>query len=471
MGQGISKDDQLMIEEGSAKIYFSKEDKMGEVFYNPVQHFNRDLTCSIIQTFQKELGKEISIFEAFAATGLRSLRYAKEVKGVKSVIANDLDPHAVSIINKNIIINKVTGIVKSSVGDANDVMNKNPLQFSVIDLDPYSTAAIFLHAAIQSIEDGGLLCITSTDGRSLCGTQPDTAYSWYNTMPLNTEFAHEFGIRTLLTTIMTIAARYRRSVEPLLSMRVDFYFRVFVRIHDKPIDVKPNSANTSLCFYSIDTGSFWLQPMGTYTRKGSNGVAKPTELHIPYTKDPYTNGPLKIGGPVYSGPLHSKAFIQKIIDVLPQMSYLQTLPRIMAVLNTCMSEIDAPFYYDIGALCGIVKSSCPPRAMIVSAIEKLGFQCSLTHAKPGMLKTSAPSYVLWDFIRKWYFEEGKKMPENDEKAKLILSADPQCQIELFTDPIVEERLKREKKICKFYHNPEPNFGPKAAAKKKKDNKV
>lgn len=37
------------VQEGSAKITVPK----GQVFYNPVQQFNRDLSISVISTFQK----------------------------------------------------------------------------------------------------------------------------------------------------------------------------------------------------------------------------------------------------------------------------------------------------------------------------------------------------------------------------------------------------------------------------------
>lgn len=42
--------------------------------------------------------------------------------------------------------------------------------FDVIDLDPYGTAAPFIDAAVQSVSDGGLLCVTCTDLAVLAGT-------------------------------------------------------------------------------------------------------------------------------------------------------------------------------------------------------------------------------------------------------------------------------------------------------------
>lgn len=43
--------------------------------------------------------------EALSATGLRSIRYAKEIPNVDLIIANDLDPEAVELIGKNVVEN------------------------------------------------------------------------------------------------------------------------------------------------------------------------------------------------------------------------------------------------------------------------------------------------------------------------------------------------------------------------------
>ena len=54
---------------------------------------------------KEEKSKEfdgVSILEALSATGLRSIRYFKEIPDIKSIIANDLDANAVEAIKRNI---------------------------------------------------------------------------------------------------------------------------------------------------------------------------------------------------------------------------------------------------------------------------------------------------------------------------------------------------------------------------------
>ena len=50
----------------------------------------------------------LRILDALAATGLRSIRYFKEIPGVKQVVTNDLDPAAVAAAERNVVFNGLT---------------------------------------------------------------------------------------------------------------------------------------------------------------------------------------------------------------------------------------------------------------------------------------------------------------------------------------------------------------------------
>jgi tRNA (guanine26-N2/guanine27-N2)-dimethyltransferase len=85
-----------------------------------VQEFNRDLSVAVLQLFEKIFREEqqqqakfkklcrpqgLSILEAFSASGLRAIRYAKEIEGIHQVIANDHSPLAVEMIRKGVLEN------------------------------------------------------------------------------------------------------------------------------------------------------------------------------------------------------------------------------------------------------------------------------------------------------------------------------------------------------------------------------
>jgi tRNA G26 N,N-dimethylase Trm1 len=87
----------------------------GAVFYNPVQEFNRDISILAINEFNQILSEEkaakgkkhegIKVLEALAATGLRSVRYMKEIPSITTLVANDIDKTATDLMTKNFEFN------------------------------------------------------------------------------------------------------------------------------------------------------------------------------------------------------------------------------------------------------------------------------------------------------------------------------------------------------------------------------
>ena len=81
-----------------------------------MQEFNRDISITVIREFIKlqneeyvarnKPEREVKILEALAATGLRSVRYMKEIDKIEQLVANDLDPKAVELMEKNFEFNE-----------------------------------------------------------------------------------------------------------------------------------------------------------------------------------------------------------------------------------------------------------------------------------------------------------------------------------------------------------------------------
>ncbi|XP_067630102.1 tRNA (guanine(26)-N(2))-dimethyltransferase-like isoform X3 [Eurosta solidaginis] len=183
----------------------------------------------------------LRILEALATTGLRSLRYAKEVAGVREIVANDLSKVAVDSISVNMRHNGVEHLIVPSEGYAMTLMylsTSYEKRFDVIDLDPYGCPNRFLDGAIQSLTSGGLLLVTATDMAVLAGNTPEACYAKCSSVPLRMKCCHEMGLRILLHCIETHANRYGKYIEPLLSISADVYIRVFVRVHSSQAKCK-----------------------------------------------------------------------------------------------------------------------------------------------------------------------------------------------------------------------------------------
>ena len=252
----------------------------------------------------------MTVFEALAASGLRSLRYWKEVPGIRSIVVNDLDPVAVDMARENVVrngladelvnnnqgndstMNDVGGIVEDTnnntpsrlvrprgiqlqVGDATHEMymsrlppalysnhcsnstQQQPLlhqkpQFDVIDLDPYGSAAPFMDAAMQSVASGGLLAVTCTDMAALGGSHPETCYGRYGAFPIQRSgYLQELALRILLYHMSVVAARYGRTIRPILSVGMAFYCRVFVEVYDDKAGVSAMLALSDIRFLTF----------------------------------------------------------------------------------------------------------------------------------------------------------------------------------------------------------------------------
>lgn len=135
-----------------------------------------------------------AICECLSATGLRALRYAKELdqSKVRQVIANDMDAKAVDCILNNANSNKVD-MDKFQIfqEECSKLLYSNMGKFEVIDLDPYGSAMPMIDSAIQGIKNGGLICVTFTDMTVLCGNYPETTFYKYGTIPYKTPYCHE----------------------------------------------------------------------------------------------------------------------------------------------------------------------------------------------------------------------------------------------------------------------------------------
>ncbi|OQV12883.1 putative tRNA (guanine(26)-N(2))-dimethyltransferase [Hypsibius exemplaris] len=210
-----------------------------KVFYNPIQEFNRDLSCLILSVFFEKFksrvdekarikasrpenaGKPVPkpfagrILDAMAATGLRTCRYALEVPHVAEVVGNDYDPNACEAIKLNAAANGVTDRLTVTNQDARRLMLNAAFDqqwFHAVDLDPFGTAAPFLEGALQCVADGGLLMVTCTDTAILCGNFPEACYSRYASTCIRNPAHHELSLRILLNCIAMRAGQLEKNI-------------------------------------------------------------------------------------------------------------------------------------------------------------------------------------------------------------------------------------------------------------------
>ncbi|EGA75601.1 Trm1p [Saccharomyces cerevisiae AWRI796] len=432
----------------------------------------------------------INILEALSATGLRAIRYAHEIPHVREVIANDLLPEAVESIKRNVEYNSVENIVKPNLDDANVLMYRNKAtnnKFHVIDLDPYGTVTPFVDAAIQSIEEGGLMLVTCTDLSVLAGNgYPEKCFALYGGANMvSHESTHESALRLVLNLLKQTAAKYKKTVEPLLSLSIDFYVRVFVKVKTSPIEVKNVMSSTMTTYHCSRCGSYHNQPLGRISQREGRNNKTFTKYSVAQgppvdTKCKFCEGTYHLAGPMYAGPLHNKEFIEEVLRINKEEHRDQddtygTRKRIEGMLSLAKNELsDSPFYFSPNHIASVIKLQVPPLKKVVAGLGSLGFECSLTHAQPSSLKTNAPWDAIWYVMQKCDDEKKdlSKMNPNTTGYK-ILSAMPrwlsgtvksEYDSKLSFAPNEQsgniEKL-RKLKIVRYQENPTKNWGPKA----------
>ncbi|KAF8197457.1 N2,N2-dimethylguanosine tRNA methyltransferase [Pholiota molesta] len=428
-----------------------------EAFLNPVQEFNRDMSIACIRVWSEELNKvkeerwrkseerkanqkrapksakttadvdmpdataassvtvpklkeyrphKVTLLEALSATGLRSIRYAKEIPLLKRVIANDLSPGAVEAMKRNIAINGLAPDnslesssspdrpiprIEVNEGDACSLMyshREEKKRVDVVDLDPYGTAAPFIDAAVQCVSDGGLLCVTCTDLSVLATTNyPEKCFSNYGGIPAKAEYCHESALRLVLHTLSTSASRYGRFIEPLLSLSIDFYVRIFIRVQTAPIEVKKSLVKNSTFYICSTCQSHYEQPLGRMVTKTSESGNVNYIFKInsgPPVSDKCPNPIFSMSRlrPMWSGPLHNT-------DLLARMKGMLTVRKM-------------PFFFTPSKVASFFHCETPSLDDVAySALLNAGHKVSRSHASPGSLKTTASHRQLHDIFRSW----------------------------------------------------------------------
>lgn len=375
------------IKEGLVTVKAPEFDKISSkapVFYNPVMELNRDLSVLAIKAYQKELGREISICDAFGGSGIRGIRYAKEVDDVSNVVITDINPLAVQYANENIEINNLNN-VKVYKEDSNILLRKCRGKFDVVDIDPFGTPSPYIESAAISLKAGGMICATATDTSALCGTYKEPCIRKYSAKPLKTEYCHEIGIRILAGFIARTFSKYKKCIEVKFSHSSEHYMRLYAVI----------KKGAKITDESLKNIGYIMHCDNCLYRTLIRGFAP----KIP-SSCPVCGKNFKISGPLWCGSILNSDFIKDMLKNIEDTKINQE-NKAFKLLNTAYLEVDAPAtYYDIHQVCKNLKTSAPRLDDVIEALRNEGYFVSRTHFKPTGIKTNAPLTILKEILLK-----------------------------------------------------------------------
>lgn len=353
----------VRIQEGKIKLLVPKAEKVSKkmhVFYNPAQAFNRNISVCALQVFRKQSKQKLRICDALAGTGVRGLRYAKEVSSIKSVTLNDANPLAVRLMKRNIIANRLENcsVIRE---DANALLSKNI--FTVVDIDPFGSPAPFLDSAARSVFWKGFLCVTATDTAPLCGTYPEACLRKYGLRSIRTDYYSELGLRILISSIILSCAKYEKAFLPQLSFSHEHYFRVFGKI----------KRGAKKCDKLLKQFGYVMHCPRCGNRKiNSNDINCSCGRRF------------DICGPVFLGKINDRKFIMESKKQAEKCGFSESL-----FLSVLSQELQIPFYYDLHYLARTAKTRIPKTDDLIVKLKKKGFAASRTHFCHTAVKTNA----------------------------------------------------------------------------------
>ncbi|XP_057625543.1 TRMT1-like protein isoform X1 [Chionomys nivalis] len=216
-------------------------------YFNPKMKLNRQLIFCTLAALAKER-KPLECLDAFGATGIMGLQWAKHLGDAVKVTINDLNENSVTLIQKNCHLNKLKVVVDSEEKEEGDAleeddtlgdiqvtrMDANVLMhlrsFDFIHLDPFGTSVNYLDSAFRNVRNLGIVSVTSTDISSLYAKAQHVARRHYGCNIVRTEYYKELAARIVVAAVARAAARCNKGIEVLFAVALEHFVLVVVRV-------------------------------------------------------------------------------------------------------------------------------------------------------------------------------------------------------------------------------------------------
>lgn len=364
------------------------------VFYNPVMEFNRDIAVIAVQVHQKNLDREIDVCEPLTGCGIRGVRFAVEVKNVKSLVMGDINQRAYRLANNNVQTNGLENVAVVRNEEANFLLSSHGAprkRFDVVDIDPFGSPVRHLDSAVRAMRNEGLIALTATDMASLSGVHPRACVRKYGGKPLRTEYCHELAVRLLAGCLATVAAKHDVGIDVIFSHRGEHYVRVYATIEygarkaDESIDNMGFILHCFKCFHrEVIQGPFIIAHDRKCCECGST---------------------LSIAGPLWIGSISDSQFCRMMKEETGTRK-LRLATRIQKTLHLIENESFGPAtYFVIDDICDSLNLPVPSSLQVIESLRSEGFQVTPTHFSTRGVRTNAPASKVANVIRNLTMEK------------------------------------------------------------------
>jgi tRNA (guanine26-N2/guanine27-N2)-dimethyltransferase len=346
---------------------------VGEAFYRPSTQVARDLGVLAAALHRIDTG-HLRVLDVMTGCGVRALRYALEAEA-DWIWANDANPEIRPILEQNFAPLSPTRY-RLTHQPANHVFYDcahHRDYYDFIDVDAFGSPTALVPACLQATRWGGLIYLTSTDGRSISGHFPAQSLQQLGGYARSHPAIHEQALRLLIGHVQQQATLQGWSIQPLFSLYQGQTYRIMVRLRPKNH------------WREVDFG--WLgycHHCGDYAEVGWRQLGRAVCPHHPTPK------PFVLSGPMWLGDLHDRPWLDRMLHLATQWGWTQRL----ALLQMMQSEADLPpYYFTLGEIGRRGKLDIPKRDRLLQALQARGDRASATHMTPEAIKTTAPFKV------------------------------------------------------------------------------
>uniref|UniRef100_A0A1A8FN48 tRNA (guanine(27)-N(2))-dimethyltransferase n=3 Tax=Nothobranchius korthausae TaxID=1143690 RepID=A0A1A8FN48_9TELE len=317
-----------------------------DTYFSRKMKSNRQLVFCSLAVLAEERNP-LECLDAFGATGIMGLQWAKHLRNAVRVTITDISDTCVKMIKENCELNNIrvdggqrgprgpdrvsaeaetTPIATVEVAkmDANVIMHLR--SFDYIHLDPFGTAVNYLDAAFRNIRNLGIISVTSTDTGSLYAKSPNVTLRHYGCHIVRTEYYKELAARMLVASVCRAAARCNKGIEVLLTVALEHFVLVVVRVLRGPSQADESAKKLRKLMHCQ-----WCEARVFLKLGNMVDDTLPCDCHgsLP--------GKTAVQlGPLWSGPLFNTGFLRKMLSAAVRHSMDDIQPLVKTLI--CESE-------------------------------------------------------------------------------------------------------------------------------------
>jgi len=342
--------------------------QVGTAFYRRSSRLSRDLAVLAGLIERSRLGS-LRILDAMAGCGVRALRYWQEA-GATDLLVNEGNPDVLPLLRANLARPIAARVATIASNDANRAFFQCYIDdnyYDIVDVDGFGAPVPWLSTSLWATRLGGLVYLTSTDGRTATGHLPEQSLRLYGARARSHPAAHEQGLRLMIGSLQQQAAVKGFGITPVFSLFRGEVYRVMVRLTKGQ---KLRDHNYAYLAYCHDCGNYQVLPWHK----------------IGQANCPHDGLPLTLSGPQWVGDLHDRTYLDAMHSAAVERGWLDAA----AWLTSAIDEADMPpYFFKLGEIGKRGQMDIPKRDRLIAALRDRGFRASVSHVSREAFKTTA----------------------------------------------------------------------------------